>query len=197
MDIQHAEEFILAQQRKDLPSTLYYHGIHHVLDVVEAALRLAQSEQITDEESLALIRTAALYHDCGFMTTYQAHEEEGCRYARETLPRFGYSNQQIDQICGMIRATQIPQAPQNRFEQILCDADLDYLGRDDFEPIARTLYEELKVRNYVPDERAWNRVQVRFLESHRYWTPTAVAQRQPQKEAHLNELKRIVSQYAD
>ena len=29
-------------------------------------------------------------------------------------------------------ATKIPQKPQNHYEEVLSDADLDYLGRDDF-----------------------------------------------------------------
>lgn len=88
----------------------------------------------------------------------------------------------------MIRATRIPQAPQTKLDEILCDADLDYLGRDDFEPIARSLYDELKARGLVTDERAWDQIQVRFLRGHHYWTPTAVATRQAVKQQHLSML---------
>jgi uncharacterized protein len=196
MNLRKAEEFILAKLKRDLSPTLYYHGLHHTLDVVEAALQLAHEEDITDSDSLMLLRTAALYHDCGFITTYQGHEAEGCRYARETLPQFGYITEQIEQICGMIMATKIPQSPQNLFEEILCDADLDYLGRPDFDPIASTLFEELKERNFVRDEQAWNRIQVSFLESHHYWTKTATALRQASKQERLSGLKDIVSHYS-
>jgi uncharacterized protein len=196
MNLSNAEEFILAKLKRDLSPTLYYHGVHHTLDVVEAALQLAHEENITDPVSLTLLQTAALYHDCGFITTYQGHEAEGCRYARQTLPEFGYSTEQIDQICGMIMATKIPQSPQNLFEEILCDADLDYLGRSDFDPIANSLFEELKERNFVRDEPAWNRIQVSFLQSHHYWTKTATALRQANKQDRLNSLKEIVSHYS-
>ncbi|MFD1143361.1 HD domain-containing protein [Larkinella insperata] len=195
MNLPQAEAFILARLERELAPTLYYHGIHHTRDVADVALRLAQAENITDAPTLALLRTAALYHDCGFVTTYQGHEAEGCRYARQTLPEFGYSTQQIEQICGMILATQIPQSPQNLLEQILCDADLDYLGRPDFEPIAQTLFRELKARNLISDEPTWNRVQVDFLEGHRYWTPTANALRRENKQRQLDHLKEIVSHY--
>ncbi len=196
MNLRKAEEFILAKLKRDLSPTLYYHGLHHTLDVVDAVSKLAQAEDVTDTESLTLLRTAALYHDCGFITTYQGHEAEGCRYARETLPQFGYLSEQIEQICGMIMATKIPQNPQNLFEEILCDADLDYLGRADFDPIASSLFEELKERNFIRDEAAWNRIQVSFLESHHYWTKTATALRQSNKQERLNSLKEIVSHYS-
>ncbi|MFC5408895.1 HD domain-containing protein [Larkinella bovis] len=195
MKIAQAEALILDKLKRALSPTLFYHGLHHTLDVIEAASRLAQAENITDEESLTLLRTAALYHDCGFITTYQGHEAEGCRFAREMLPSLEYTPEQIETICGMIMATKIPQNPQNQLEEILCDADLDYLGRDDFGPIAHSLYEELKDRYFVRDLTAWNRIQVKFLESHRYWTKTAQALRQSNKQHQLDTLKEVVSHY--
>jgi HD superfamily phosphodiesterase len=193
MNVAEAEQFALSTLASGLSPTLYYHGLHHVLDVVEAANRIAQAEQITDNESLDLLRTAALYHDIGFISTYSGHEEWGCQYVRDVLPRFGYKPDQIDIICGMIMATRVPQVPQNKLEKVLCDADLDYLGRDDFEPIAHSLYNELKARNMVIDEVAWNHIQVKFLENHRYWTPTAVTTRQASKQQHLDALRQSMA----
>lgn len=162
MNIVDTEHFIVNVLTSELSPTLYYHGLHHVRDVVNAAEWIAQAEGIVDEESLTLLRTAALFHDVGFLSVYKGHEEAGCDYVQQVLPQFGYSPAQISLICGMIMATQIPQSPKTKLEEIICDADLDYLGRDDFEPIAHSLYEELKVRNMVADEVAWNRIQVNF-----------------------------------
>ena len=39
-------------------------------------------------------------------------------------------------------ATEIPQNPKTHLEMIMCDADLDYLGRYDFETISNNLYTE-------------------------------------------------------
>lgn len=189
MNLADAEQFILSVLTQELSPTLYYHGLHHVFDVVEAASRIARAECITNRESLDLLKTAALFHDVGFLLTYKGHEEVGCDYVRQMLPRFGYEPAQIGTICGMIMATQIPQSPQTKLEEILCDADLDYLGRPDFEPIAHSLYDELKAREMVADELAWNRIQVSFLSNHHYWTPTAVATRQAAKEQHLDALR--------
>lgn len=189
MEIEKAEQYILRQLEQKLERTLFYHGIHHTLDVVNASAEIAALEGISDEESLQLLRTAALYHDSGFMTTYQGHEEAGCALAREVLPGFDYTQRQIELICGMIMATKIPQAPKNALEMIVCDADLDYLGRDDFEPIAATLFEELKVRDMVEDIPAWDSVQVRFLEAHAYWTASERKRRDAAKRRHLQHLK--------
>lgn len=180
---------MLGQLEKRLDRTLFYHGTHHTLDVVHASAEIAALEGVTGEESLALLRTAAFFHDSGFMATYQGHEEAGCALAREVLPGFGYNAMQIETVCGMIMATKIPQSPRNALERIICDADLDYLGRDDFEAIAATLFEELKARDMVEDIPAWDAVQVRFLEAHSYWTASERKRRDAAKLRHLQHLK--------
>jgi hypothetical protein len=192
MNINAAEEYIIGQLREKLADTLFYHGIHHVMDVVVATANLALQEGVLDEESLLLLKTAALYHDCGFMETYQHHEETGCAIAKTALPGFDYSEDHIQKICGMIMATKIPQSPQTHLERIICDADLDYLGRNDFEPIAQTLFEELRIRNIVPDLRTWNEIQVKFLSAHHYWTESAIRTRAAAKQQQLDHLLKIV-----
>lgn len=189
MNLPEAENFIVQKLHSELPVALYYHGLHHTRDVVESARRIAGAEGIADEETLALLRTAALFHDAGFLFTYQGHEAEGCRLVREVLPGFDYTPGQIATICGMIEATKIPQSPKNLLEEIICDADLDYLGRDDFETIAESLYREQRARNLVADERTWDAIQISFLEKHRYRTATARHTRQPTKLLHLQRLK--------
>jgi len=192
MEVDQAERFILDLMRSSLPESLYYHGLHHTLDVKDAAAILAKEEGITDLPSLNLLRTAALFHDSGFMKVYKDHEEKGCEIARTELPEFGYSNVEIELICGMIMATKIPQNPKNHLEQIICDADLDYLGRSDFEPVAKTLFHELKSRDLISDEAQWNLIQIQFLESHYYHTNSAKARRNDEKQKHLNHLREIV-----
>ena len=193
MNCAGAETFIRHYLETGLVPTLTYHGLHHTLDVVQAAADLAEAEGITDPESLILLRTAAFYHDAGFVTTYTDHEAAGCVLTWQTLPDFGYSPAQIETICGLIGATRIPQEPHTHLEQILADADLDYLGRPDFTPIAQTLFTELQAHQHFPnDVLAWNRVQLNFLEHHRYWTRTAIIYREAPKQAHIAHLRQQV-----
>lgn len=193
MNCQGAETFIRHYLQSGLAPTLTYHGLHHTVDVVQAAADLAEAEGITDPESLTLLRTAAFYHDAGFVTTYTDHEAAGCALARQSLPEFGYSPAQIETICGLISTTRIPQEPQTHLEQILADADLDYLGRSDFTPIARTLFTELQAHQHFPnDVRAWDRVQLNFLEHHHYWTQTAIIYREAPKQIHIAHLRQQV-----
>lgn len=195
MDHQRAETYVLDLLRRDLSPTLLYHGLHHTLDVVEQAASLAAAEGITDPDELTLLRTAAFYHDAGFLTTYKGHEAASCELACQVLPGMDYSSEQVELICRLIMATQLPQAPDHLLlAQILCDADLDYLGRPDFWSTSQTLYQEWQALEIVQDEQAWYQIQVKFLGAHHYWTRTAIARRETEKQARLAEIKARLGQ---
>src|SRR5690606_24158247 len=105
-----------------------------------------------DKKDAYLLRTAAILHDIGIMKNYFNHEAEGMEYVKNTLPNWGYSQEDINNICGMIKATKLPQQPTNLLESILCDADVDYLGTNAFYRIGKTLFEEFKVFKVVQTE---------------------------------------------
>ena len=194
MNYHAAKAFILDKLDRELSDKLTYHGLHHTLDVLYITEELCYMENINPYECL-LLKTAALFHDSGFTVSNRNHEELGCLIAREHLPRYDYSNTEIEQICGMIMATKIPQTPKNYMEEIICDADLDYLGRDDFYDIGATLFEELKAYEVLNSEEAWNRLQVSFLENHTFFTSTNKRRRSRRKINYLNELKVTVAEY--
>jgi len=113
------------------------------------------------------------------------HERISIQIARETLPAYGFSQQQIERIAGMILATRLPQSPRNRLEEILADADLDVLGRDDFFERNEQLRQEFNTVNPPMHEHAWWSAQIRFLQGHTYFTPAARALRQAGQERHI------------
>jgi predicted metal-dependent HD superfamily phosphohydrolase len=184
MEFLKAKLHINKRLKKELSKYLYYHSTEHIKDVYNCVKQIAGNEGIKGE-NLKLLLIAAMYHDSGFMIDAKDHEKLSCDIVRETLPDFGFSTDQIKKICGMIMATKIPQKPQNHLEEILCDADLDYLGREDFFKIGNYLFEELKAYKIVTTERDWNLLQIRFLEQHNYFTKIAIAIRKPQKELYL------------
>lgn len=194
MDFKSAEKYIVKLLQEQLPETLTYHNFNHTSAVLESATEFARLENITDEEELTLLKTAALYHDSGFLNVYDYHEAEGCKIAEQVLPGFGYSERQIDIICRMIMKTMLPQAPETLLECILCDADLDHLGREDFYSVGKGLHDEWYNIGRIHSEEEWNKVQITFLEKHHYWTKTAQRIRGPVKARHLEELKQALQQ---
>ncbi len=179
---------ILSRLENELDPQLGYHNITHTLDVLEQAEMLAKQEKVTNKHDLLLLKTAAVFHDSGFLFMYKNHEEKSCEIASESL-RSVFNEEDIKKVCGMIMATKIPQTPNTLLEQIICDADLDYLGRDDFEPISRNLHKEFIIFKIIPEDIIWDHIQIKFFESHHYFTGTSISKRNVKKLKHLNILK--------
>jgi uncharacterized protein len=184
----HKAEKYIAELLQSLPEKLFYHNYNHTLEVLNAVIEIAQGENVNDQD-LNLLKTAALFHDSGFTVVYHGHEEEGCRIAREQLPLFRYLNEEIEIICSLIMATKTPQNPQTQLEKILCDADLFYLGTDQFKETGQKLFREWKQYGKITSEEEWDKMQIKFLESHRYLTRFAIENCEKKKEEHLKKLK--------
>ena len=179
---------ILSRLERELDPRLGYHNLAHTLDVVEQAEVIAKQEKVTDKHELLLLKTAAVFHDSGFLLVYKNHEEKSCEIASEAVKNM-FSEEDIKKVCGMIMATKIPQTPHNLLEQIIADADLDYLGRNDFEPISKSLYQEFLTFKIIPENIIWDHIQIKFFESHHYFTGTSISKRNEQKLKRLNILK--------
>lgn len=169
MNYNKIEELVMDILANGLSSTLYYHGTHHTKEVIKNSIFIAKHEGISQPDT-ELLKIAALLHDVGFVKIYTGQEEESCKIAKKILLDFGMKAAQIGQICGMIMATKIPQNPKNHLEEILADADLMYLGTEKFVEVGNTLFEELKANNKINSELEWNKIQVSFLNSHKYHT---------------------------
>ncbi len=183
---------ILKLLREGLDPGLTYHSPSHTEDVLQQVERIAAAESITDTRLLLLMRIAALFHDTGFLRTYKKHEEASCVILQEMVDTSQFDESEIKLINGMIMATKIPQLPHNLPEMIICDADLDYLGRNDFETISNSLMNEFLAYSVIKNEQEWNQLQVSFFESHKYLTVTSVSNRTPIKMQHLKMLKQIL-----
>lgn len=192
MDFEKVKKCILGRMQQELPKGLNYHKLEHSLDVLEAVERIAKAEGV-DSKELILLKTAAIFHDSGFMVQYEQNEPVGCEIACEVLPGFGYNPEEIKSICTMILSTAIPQNPRDHLSEILCDADLDYLGRDDFYRIATDLREELESHGRAFSEQEWIKFEVDFLEKHQYFTETSRKIREPIKQKYIKELKNALA----
>ncbi|MEZ2334357.1 hypothetical protein AB6735_01945 [Mucilaginibacter sp. RCC_168] len=192
MQIEQARQFILDKLKEELPECFHYHNADHAVDVYTASKQLALSEGIGDHETQLLL-TAALFHDSGFLSGQKDHESKSCDNARLYLPDFGYTTENIDQICDIIMATKMPQTPHDHLGEIICDADLDYLGRNDFFVLSKKLFSELVITDGLKNELDWDKLQIVFLKNHHYFTKTAIEKRGPVKQQHLEEIiKRTV-----
>jgi hypothetical protein len=185
------QELVLDKLERELPPSLFYHNIKHTVDVVTQVELIGIGEGVSDEE-LLLLKTAALFHDAGHTISYDNHEYFSCLVAREFLPDYYYTSNQIETICELIMATKLPPKPSHILEQIMCDADLDYLGRSDMIPVSNTLFMELKERSKIKSLNDWNALQIKFITGHQYFTETARNLREVNKQMQIERIKSLV-----
>ena len=184
-EIQHT---IYREILAKLPQHLTYHNLGHTAYVLDQVNFLARESHVA-EEDLHLLKLAALFHDTGFIDNPKDHEEKGCKIAAFYLSE-AYSKEELEKIYGMIMATKIPQSPHTILENILADADLEYLGTDLFDQVGQTLFQELKHFNPDFTEQAWDELQLVFMQKHHYHTEYCRTNREPKKQENLLKVKK-------
>lgn len=189
IDFELMRRDITNRLRSLLPEDLVYHDINHTLNVEKAAIRFARLEGV-DDESILLLRTAVLYHDAGFIWRYDHNEDFAILLAQSNLPRFGYTNSQIKIVTEIIASTKNGSSPSGPLQQIMCDADHDYLGRADYYNVVRKLRVEMENYGKKMDDKEWVMFQLKYLEDvHRFRTETAKNIRVHGKKSRIAELQ--------
>ncbi len=191
-DFESVKQYAFSRLENELAPYLIYHNLAHTRDdVLPAATRLAVLTGLHGE-SLLLLQTAAVYHDLGFIEQASGHEAVSVRIAIETLPRFGYNRAQIQVVADIIVATRLPQTPKDLLGELLADADLDVLGREDFLEAELRLRLELAAQGIHLTDEEWYIDQLDFLESHSYFTAAARFLRAGKKQENIERLKALL-----
>ena len=178
---------------REFSPKLTYHGIHHTRDVHSVCKGYIAYYGINGMDS-ELLEIGAVAHDIGFIHTYRDHEEMSAEMIGEIMAEYKYTEEQIQTVKEMVMATKVPQQPKTFLAQIICDADLDYLGREDFEDVASTLYNEWKNYHIFENlDEEFDKIQVSFLKNHKFHTEFAKRHRRPAMLAHLAHLEEKVA----
>lgn len=178
--------------RDELPAGIKYHNADHTLHptkgVVAVANNLAKLEKVSERDR-ELIIAAAYFHDTGYIREYEKNEPIAARMAGRILKLIGYKPDEIKRIQKMILATDPDVEPKTHVEKILCDADLDNLGREDFFKLDEKLREGRGMRGIdVSDDVTWYRNTLQFLEKHQYYTQSQNRLREKGKQKNTREL---------
>ena len=181
------EEFIIHKLKNELPETLYFHNSQHTSHVHYQAELLGRSENITPTE-LLLVRSAALCHDIGYIDTVEGHEQRSVEMAREILPMYGYTEDQIIEISKLILATRMPSNPTNLMEKIIIDANFDHIGRVDFLIESDRLFQEYRTLGKASSKKEWNDLQINFLNKFNFFTSAAQKLREVTREQQIENI---------
>jgi len=191
MNYEGVKQYLLNRLAKGLPQNLYYHGIEHTLDVLSASEMYSEMEGFTEIDKIYLF-TAAVFHDAGYLIRYTKNEDASAAIANLVLPKYGYDKESIVYINEVIRTTQMPQHPFDRVSAVLCDSDLDYLGRDDYFIKAANLRKELDEYGIHYSLEDWYELEIDFLKKHNYFTRSAYNLRNEKKLANLDMVIKLL-----
>lgn len=189
--LQKVESYVRNLLKDQLANGYVFHDLRHTVRVVAACKEVAEKVGVTDEQMEELL-IAAWFHDAGYVSGKDDHEEKSAAVAREFLLEQGVDAGRINTICNCLMATKMPQTPANLQEQIICDADLSGLSSEHFMEEGAELrqeFEMLQQARYTDEE--WLELQVEFLTTHDYFTDAAKALYQEQKQRNIRHLLRL------
>ena len=186
------DDYIRALFKDELPDGIKYHDADHTLHptkgVVAAANSIALAENISEHDRELLI-AAAYFHDTGFIREYDKNEPIAARMAGRILKLIGFKPDEIQKIQKMILATDLAVKPQTHVEKILCDADLDHFGREDFFELDGKLREGRRIRGLdVSDDAKWYKGTLAVITNHQYYTESQTKLREKKKQKNIKML---------
>jgi predicted metal-dependent HD superfamily phosphohydrolase len=186
------DQYIRELFRDELPVGVKFHDANHTLHptrgVVAIANRIAIAENIS-EHNRELLIAAAYFHDTGYIREYAKNEPIAARIAGRILKLIGYKPKEIEKVQKMILATDLDCEPKTHIEKILCDADLDNLGRKDFFKLDSKLREGRRLRGLdVDDDVKWYKGTLAVMKNHKYYTESQIKLREEEKQKNMKKI---------
>jgi predicted metal-dependent HD superfamily phosphohydrolase len=189
--LKSVETYVRAHFEQNIPEKYVYHNIDHTTEVVGAALDIAKAYPEFTATDLEILEIAAWFHDTGYDQGTQDHEERSCTYAESFLQTANYPAENITKIKGLIRATKLPQNPHNLLEEIICDADLNHLGNENYWVRCSKVREELyTAKNIMMSEIEWVDFELDFMNGHQFHTDSAIDLYDKRKQKHIKVLRK-------
>ena len=177
-----------------LDSKYHYHNLHHTKRVINSAKEIGNHYNLSRDDWRDLL-TACLLHDYGFIKSHIDHEEIGAQISKEILPGYYFSDDHIESISSLILITKVAEKPSNLLESIIRDADLEYIGSDDFQKISEYLKKEWLECGVVDNENQFYKIQYEFLLSHNFYTAYMQEKGRDQKIKNIKYAKIVMESH--
>lgn len=195
--VEAAEEYVKNLLESNSAPDMYFHNFDHALKVRETVQEIGEEEKITNKEA-ELLSLAALFHDVGFIETYEGHEEVSQRIATEYLRRQGFSEEDIHTVNRLIATTKMNTKPNDLLEQIITDADMAHLGQKKYGTVVGNLRRE-REKFFKKDYKdlEWEKSNLEFLENHVFYTKTANDFFKKRKRKNIAKAEKKIKGYKD
>lgn len=172
--------------------SLHYHNWEHTIAVYNDSVEICKNSAKISEADQFKIELAALFHDVGYTeSSHEDHEIKGAEIAQRFLKENQQSEELIEGVKHLILATKLSHTPKNSLEEVIIDADLAHLGKENYlETTFKKLPIELKdCLNKKFSTVEWVESCINFLSSHNYLTSYAREKYGSIKEENIQKLK--------
>ena len=187
-------ELVYKDLSNKLDSKYHYHNLHHTKRVINSAKEIGNHYNLSRDDWRDLL-TACLLHDYGFIKSHIDHEEIGAQISKEILPGYYFSDDHIESVSSLILITKVEEKPSNLLESIIRDADLEYIGSDDFQKISEYLKKEWLECGVVDNENQFYKIQYEFLLSHNFYTAYMQEKGRDQKIKNIKYAKLVMESH--
>ncbi len=174
-----------------------YHNIYHTKKVAEAVKEIGEKSNLT-EDQMETATIAAWLHDTGYIMGCEDHETNSVEAAKKILTEWDASPEKISAVCKAIEATEMPQAPKDIVDMVVCDADLYHLSHEDLLETGHRLRKELAhVSKKEFTDKEWVKFNLKFLEGHTYFTDYGKTVLEKSKRKNIKRLKKEIQPNSD
>jgi uncharacterized protein len=167
---------------------LTYHNFNHAIEVFDTVTKRTNS---LNEKERFCVQASALIHDIIYVPFRKDNEEKSIALALPLLIELGCDEAEIELISGCVLSTKIPQIPRNDLQKILCDADLDNLGREDF--FEKNVLVRLELG--LDESKEWWTFSLNLL-NQTYFTKLAQSIRGQKRKQNYERVKTILSKHS-
>lgn len=190
---QESEQYIRALFEKKIGEHLHYHDILHTEYVAGQARTIGQNSGLSPEE-IHLVTVAAWFHDSGFVSRSDGHEDASKEIARKFLRSKNMPEDFIEKVLVCIEATRMPQNPgDNLLAQVVCDADMAYLSEDFYLKRTALLRKEWNQAEELNlSKKTYYRKTLELFKNHRYFTKYGQRTFTSGKEKNLLQVQKLL-----
>lgn len=188
--IEQAEDFVCKLLKDKLSNSFTYHNVKHTKDVVNAVEVLCEKESLNQIDK-ELVVLAAWFHDTGYINGCENHELSSVAIVIDFLRSKEKSNEYIEKVSSLIKATIFDYSPKTILEKIIRDADYSHFASADYLIVCELLRAEwINTQKKIYSDFEWANENYRILSvSHKYYTDYAIANWTPLKEKNIQLIR--------
>jgi len=171
--VKKCEEFVKDHFAKNIDSKYTFHSFAHTRRTAKNVVLLGEKSFLSATD-LEIIVLAAWLHDCGISDLYEGHEDKSMEIAKRFLEGQNYPPENIEKVIGCINSTKTENKPGNLLENILHDANLIHLGKNNYFKRNKELFKEWKnISGKSLSNEKWIKLNIQFISENDFETEYA------------------------